>query len=115
MTQDESLLLAVEIWHGKNWAELAAEGVFMDLSPRSTNRSKNSASIDFNAPSRLASAVFWDSGESEISTASYSDQEEPKVRIHHIGSANEVEALLDQFLIELRAPSSVRRMALGKE
>ena len=105
MTQDEGLLIAVEIWHGQRWAELAAEGIFMDLSPRSANRSKNSASIDFNTPSQLASAVFWDSGESEISTASYFDREEPKVRVHHVGSANEVEALLDQFLIELRGLS----------
>jgi hypothetical protein len=105
MTQDESLLIAVEIWHGQHWAELAAEDIFIDLSPRSVNLGKNSASIDFNTPSQLASAAFWDSGESEIITASYFDREEPKMRIHHVGSANEVAALLDQFIIELRGSS----------
>jgi hypothetical protein len=105
MTQDEGLLLAVEMWHVQHWAEFAGEGISVTLRPRSTTRSKNSASIEFGTPSYAVSAVFWDSGESEVISASSLDQEAPRVCIHHIGSASEVEALLDRLHVELRRSS----------
>ncbi len=105
MTQDEGLLVAVEMWHEQHGAELAGEGISVTLRPRSTTRSKNSASIEFGTPSQAVSAVFWDSGESEVISAGSFDQEAPRVWGHHVGSASEVEALLDRLHVELRGSS----------
>jgi hypothetical protein len=102
MTQDEGLLVAVEMWHEQHWAELAGEGISVTLWPRSTNRSKNSAAIEFGTPSQAAEAVVWDSGEAEVISAGKFDQKDPRVSIHHVGSASEVEELLDRLHLELR-------------
>lgn len=104
MTQDQGLLVAVEMWHERRWAELAGEGISMTLRPRSTDRSKNSVSIDFETPSQIASAFFWDSGESETISVGIHGQEDPRVTIYHVALATEVEALLDRFHVELRGP-----------
>lgn len=98
----DGLLVAVEMWHAQHWAELAAEGISVTLRPRSTTYSKNSASIEFGTPSRAVSAVFWDYGESEVISAGRFDREAPAVSIHPVGSASEVEALLDRLHVELR-------------
>lgn len=105
MTQDEDLLVAVELWHQHHQAELGGEGISATLRPRSTTYSKNSASIEFGTPGQLASAVFWDSGEAEVISAVLFDQEAPTVSIHRVGSASEVEALLDRLHAELRRSS----------
>jgi hypothetical protein len=101
MMQDECLLVAVETWHEQHWAELGEEGITATLTPRSTAYDKNSASIEFDIPSKLVSVVFWDSGESEVISANKYDQEAPTISIHHVESASEVEALLDQLHTEL--------------
>lgn len=108
MIQDESLLVAAEMWHEQYWAELAGEGISATLRPRSTTYPKNSASIDFETPSQLVSAVFWDSGESEVISAEIHSQEDPRVSIHQVASPTEVEALLDRLHVELRGPSGPR-------
>jgi hypothetical protein len=101
MTQNEGLLVAVEAWYVQHWAEFACEGISVTLRPRFTTRSKNSASIEFGTSRYVISAVFWDSGESEVISARRLDQEAPRVFIRHVESANEVEALLDRLHVEL--------------
>jgi hypothetical protein len=95
MDQDEARLIAVEQWHEANWADLAEQGISMTLRPRSTGRSKNSASIEFVTGVRAVSAVVWDSGEAEVLVAETSDQSAPEVRVHFVGTANDVKELLD--------------------
>jgi hypothetical protein len=102
MNQDESLLVAVETWHEQHRAELADEGITATLRPRSTTYDKNSASIWFEIPSKLVSAEFWDSGESDVTSVNTFDQADPKVTIHNVRSASEVGALLDRLHAELR-------------
>jgi hypothetical protein len=105
MTQDEGLLVAVEMWHDQHWAELAGEGISMTLRPRTTDLPKNSVVIDFETPSLLAQAIFWDSGESEVALGVIHSQEDPRYSTHHVVSVAEVEALLDRLHFELTGPA----------
>ena|SRR5437868_10946548 len=101
MDQDEALLIAIEQWHENNWADLAHDGIAMTLRPRSTGRSKNSASIEFQTADRAVSAVFWDSGESEVITAEKFGQEAPTVIGNVVESVDDVAALLNRVHLEL--------------
>jgi hypothetical protein len=79
----------------------------MTLRPPSTTRSKNSASVEFETPSQLVAAIFWDSGESEVISAGRFDREDPRVFIHHVGSASDVEAVLERVHLELTGRSGI--------
>ena len=96
MTQGEGLLIAVEQWHVTNWATLVGHRISTSVRPRSTNRSKNSVSIEFQTDEWAVSAVVWDSGETEVLTASKIDLTAvPAVAVHTVTSPEDVAALLD--------------------
>lgn len=96
MLQDDSLLSAVEAWHARRSAVLASEGVTATLRSKSSDRSKNGVSMDFEANGRFGQAVVWASGEAEIIHAGLG--QEPTIEVRAVAYPAQVDDLLNELL-----------------